>query len=149
MNSEFYSSQTGCHTKVTEHSLSYYLSIAGGGAFELIPFPKILALFEMQTSSSRIWIQVVWFISYYDNRYTTSAYFISKVLGFMHGHWSSCSSLPVQLCSILCYIVYLLFWKQPMSFVSFTRFPKLGFFYQIFLCYSGILLDSYLLNLAK
>ena len=50
-------SETGCHTKVKELSLSY-LSIAGGKTVKCIPFPSVLALCELQTASSRVWTLV-------------------------------------------------------------------------------------------
>ena len=39
---------------------------------EYIPFPRVLALCEMQTALCRIWTQVSEFTSYGDNRYSTS-----------------------------------------------------------------------------
>ena len=40
LNSEFSFSLSGCHTKVKEPSLSYYLPIAGGKIYGCIPFLK-------------------------------------------------------------------------------------------------------------
>ena len=56
-------------------SLPYYLSIAGGRIIELIPFPRVLVLCEMQKASSRVWTRVAVFISYNSSRYTTSSCF--------------------------------------------------------------------------
>ena len=39
---------------VKEPSLPYYLPIAGGRVVGCIPFPRVLALCEMYTASSRI-----------------------------------------------------------------------------------------------
>ena len=47
-------SQTGWHTKVKEPSLLYYLSIAEERIVRFIPFPRVLALCEMQTASLKI-----------------------------------------------------------------------------------------------
>ena len=44
-----------------------------------MPFPRVLALCEMQTDSTRIWTWVTVFISYSDNRYTTRTKDTSKV----------------------------------------------------------------------
>ena len=52
-NSDFSFSYTGCHIKVKEPSLPYYLPIIGGRIVRSIPFPRLLALCEMQTASSR------------------------------------------------------------------------------------------------
>ena len=49
-NSEFTFSKTGCHAKVKQHSLSYYLPIAGGRIVVCIPFQKVLVLCDMQTA---------------------------------------------------------------------------------------------------
>ena len=37
-----------------EHSLSYYLSFAGGKIIGFMPFLRVLVLYEMQSASSRI-----------------------------------------------------------------------------------------------
>ena len=42
LNSEFSFSLTSYLTKAEEHSLSYYLPIAGGGIIGFIPFPRVL-----------------------------------------------------------------------------------------------------------
>ena len=52
--------------------LLYYLPIDGGRIIVFIPFPRILAICEMQSVWSRIWICVTMSISYDDNHYTTS-----------------------------------------------------------------------------
>ena len=58
-------------SKPEEHSLPYYLSIAGGGIIGFIPFPRVLVLCEIQSVSSGIWTRVAVSISYDDNHYTT------------------------------------------------------------------------------
>ena len=65
-NSEFSFSGTCCLTKAEEPSVPYYLPIAGGRAIGFIPFPRVLALCEMQSVSSRIWTRVAVSISYDD-----------------------------------------------------------------------------------
>ena len=65
LNSEFSFSQTSCLTKAEEHSLSYYLLIAGGRIIGSIPFPRVLALCEMQSVSSRIWTRAPQFMLTY------------------------------------------------------------------------------------
>ena len=54
-----------------EHSLPYYLPIAGGRIIEFIPFSSVLVLCEIQPISSRIWTHVTVPISYNDTHYTT------------------------------------------------------------------------------
>ena len=54
LNSEFSFFLTSFHTKVKEPSLLYYLPIAGGRIVGVIPFPSVLALFEIQTALSKI-----------------------------------------------------------------------------------------------
>ena len=71
LNSEFSFSYTSCLTKAEEHSLSYYLPIAGGRIIGFVPFPRVLGLCEMQSVSSRIWTRVAESISYDDNHYST------------------------------------------------------------------------------
>ena len=71
LNSEFSFSLTSCLTKAEEPSLPYYLSIAGWRLIGFIPFPRVLALCEMQSVTSRIWTHVTVSISYDDNYYTT------------------------------------------------------------------------------
>ena len=51
-NSEFYFSYTGCHTKVKQPTLFYYLPIAGARILGFKPFPRVLALGEMLTALS-------------------------------------------------------------------------------------------------
>ena len=53
--------QTGCHTKVKEPGLLYYLPIAESEEGEIVgfmPFPRLLVLCEMETVSFRIWTLV-------------------------------------------------------------------------------------------
>ena len=57
-----------------EPSLCFYLSKAGGRTIELIPFPRVLAQWEMQTALSRIWTWVAVFISYDGNYNTMNVY---------------------------------------------------------------------------
>ena len=63
LNSEF-SFSYAFHTKVKEHSLSHYLLISGRKIFGFLPFPRVLALYKMQTASSRIWTRVAMSIIY-------------------------------------------------------------------------------------
>ena len=79
LNSEF-SFKTCCLTKAEEHSLSYYLPIAGGRIIGFIPFPRVLVLCEMQSVSSRIWTRVAMSNSYDDNHYTTGTSTFSNIL---------------------------------------------------------------------
>ena len=58
---------------VKEPSLLYYLPIAGRRIVGFIPFPRILALCEIQIASSRIWARVTVSISYDYIHYTPSA----------------------------------------------------------------------------
>ena len=53
LNLEFSFYQTGYLTKVKEFNLPYYLLIAGKRKLGYIPFPLVLALWEMQTVSCR------------------------------------------------------------------------------------------------
>ena len=53
-NSEFSFSLSGYLTKSQEPSLPYYLPVAGGRIIGFIPFPRVLALCEMQSASSKI-----------------------------------------------------------------------------------------------
>ena len=46
LNSEFFFSETGCHTKVKELSLHDYLSLPGWRIVEFISFPRVLAIYE-------------------------------------------------------------------------------------------------------
>ena len=64
LNSEFSFSKTGYHTKAKESSLPYYLHIIKGRLVWCVPFPRVLALSEVETDSSRIWTQVIMSISY-------------------------------------------------------------------------------------
>ena len=71
LNSEFSFSKTSNHTKVEESTLPYYLPTAVHKLVGVISFPRVLALCVMQTTTTRIWIQVT--KSYKDNRYIMSA----------------------------------------------------------------------------
>ena len=79
LNSEFSFWQFGCRTKTKEPSLLYYLPIAGE---RIIEFPSVLALCEMQSTSSRIWTCSAVSNSYDGNHYTTgtSKMFVNKWL---------------------------------------------------------------------
>ena len=82
LNSEFSFSDTSCLTKVEQHSLPYYLPIAGGRIIGFIPFPRVLVQCEKQSVSSRIWTRVAVFISNDDNHYTIYIYiYIYKAIG--------------------------------------------------------------------
>ena len=72
LNSEF-SFWTSCHTKVEELRLPYYSPIAEGRLIGFIPFPRVLALCEMQTVSPRIWTWVIMSISYNSIHYAMNA----------------------------------------------------------------------------
>ena len=71
LNSEFSFSKTGCLIRAEEPTLPYYLPIAGGRIIGFIPFPRVLVLCEMQSTSSSIWTRITVSISYDDNHYTT------------------------------------------------------------------------------
>ena len=77
LNLAFSFSLTSCLIKAEEHSLPYYLPIAGGRIIGFIPFPRVLVLCEMQSVSSRIWTRVTVFISCGDNHYTTRTSMLS------------------------------------------------------------------------
>ena len=79
-NSEFSFSLTSCLTKAEELSLPYYLPIAGGRIIGFIPFPRLLALCEMLSVSSRIWTRVAVSISYDDNHYTTGTSYLIQII---------------------------------------------------------------------
>ena len=74
LNSEFSFSSTGCHMKVKKPCLPNYLPIVWGRVAGFMPFPGVIALYEMQTGSSRIWTRVTVFIYSDNNYYTTSAF---------------------------------------------------------------------------
>ena len=57
LNSQF-SFAICCLTKPKELSLPCYLPIAGRRIVRCVPFPRVLALSEMHTVSSRIWSRV-------------------------------------------------------------------------------------------
>ena len=54
LNSEFSFSSTSCLPKAEEHSLPYYLPIAGVRIFGFIPFPRVLVLCECNQSGFEI-----------------------------------------------------------------------------------------------
>ena len=64
LNLEFAFSLAGCHTKIKEFRLPYYLPIVGGRIVGCIPFSMLLALCKMQTTSSRTWTRIAVSISY-------------------------------------------------------------------------------------
>ena len=74
LNSEFSFSKTSCLTKAEEHSLPYYLPIAGGRIIGSIPFPRVLVPCEMQSVSSKIWTRVAASISYDDKHFTPGTF---------------------------------------------------------------------------
>ena len=82
LNSEF-SSLTGFPTKAKEPSLLYTLPTINGRIIGFILFPRMLALWEMHTVSSRVWTYVTVCIFYYDNLYIT-----------VHSQWSIYVILP-------------------------------------------------------
>ena len=71
LNSEVSFSSIGCLTEAREHSLPYYLPIAGRRIIGFITFPRVLVLCEIQSALSRIWTHVGVSISYDDNHYAT------------------------------------------------------------------------------
>ena len=71
LNPEF-SFNIGCHSKLKELSWPYHLPIARKRIVGFIPFSRVLALCEMQITSSRIWTRVTVSISNDDNHYTKS-----------------------------------------------------------------------------
>ena len=79
LNSEFSFSETSCLAEAEEPSLPCYVSIAGGRIMGFIPFPRVLALCEMQSVSSRIWTRVAVSISYNDNHYTTGTTYYTEL----------------------------------------------------------------------
>ena len=92
LNSEFSFFWTGCRTKVKEHSLPYYLPIAGGRIIGFIPFSRVLVLWEMQSALSRIWTHVAMSISYDDNHYTMGNWWF-----FYHHHHHHQGILTAQI----------------------------------------------------
>ena len=92
LNSEFSFSYTSCLTKAEEPSLPYYLPIAGGRIIGLIPFPRVLVRWEMQSVLSRIWTRVTVSISGDDNHYTTGT---SK-----RGLWTVMRPLSRRTCQL-------------------------------------------------
>ena len=67
--SQLFFSYTTCYTKGKDPSLPYFLHINQRRIVGFIPFPKELALYELQTASSRIWTRVVMSIFYDNNHY--------------------------------------------------------------------------------
>ena len=67
-NSEFYFKMS-CRSKFKDLSLL----IAGGRIVRFMPFPMLLALYEMQTSSTRIWTRYLRSIAYNNNHFITNA----------------------------------------------------------------------------
>ena len=64
----------GCHTKVKEASLPYYLPMVGGGIVRFTPFPRLLTLCEMQTPSLEFELGLPCPFSYDGNHYTSNIY---------------------------------------------------------------------------
>ena len=60
------------HSNVKESNLPNYLVISGGRIMEFIYFPGVLALYEMNITSPRIWIRVTDSTPYKDKCYPTS-----------------------------------------------------------------------------
>ena len=59
LNSKFFFTETGYHTKVKEFSLSYYLPIVGKSIVGCKTFPGLLALSEVQTCPGfELWSRV-------------------------------------------------------------------------------------------
>ena len=67
LNSEFYVSKTGCHTKINEPSLPRYLSIAGERTVGFIPSLRLLVQCEIQTALSQVWTRVT--VSIFNNEF--------------------------------------------------------------------------------
>ena len=53
-------SEAGCHTKVKEPSLPYYLNIARGRRVERMAFLSVLVIYEIQTASFRVELRPVY-----------------------------------------------------------------------------------------
>ena len=68
---EFYRFEFRVFLLLNKISLSYHLPITAGRIIELIPFPMVLVLCEMELASSRIWTRVTVSTSYDDSHYTT------------------------------------------------------------------------------
>ena len=80
LKAEFTFFYTSCHTKFKEPSLPYYLPKAAERIIRFIPFLRVLALYKMQSVSSRIWIHVAVSISYNGNCYTTNTSYVYIVI---------------------------------------------------------------------
>ena len=76
LNLEISFSLTGCQTNVKAHSLSYYLLISGGRIAACIPFLRVLARCQMQAASTKIRTRVAMSISYHDDHYAASKFFV-------------------------------------------------------------------------
>ena len=74
VNSWFFFSQTSFHIKDKETNLPYLFTQR-----DYLNFPNILALYELQTVSSRIWTRVAVSIFSINNRYTTFNSFSSFI----------------------------------------------------------------------
>ena len=72
-NSDISFSETSCHIKVKEFSLPNYLLISWRENSKVHIFPSLLARWEMQTASSRIWTRIAVSTSF-DYYITTSSY---------------------------------------------------------------------------
>ena len=70
---QFSFSKTGCRSMAKEPSLLSYLPINGGRINWFMPSPRALVQSETHTTSSKIWTQVVKYISSDNNRYARSA----------------------------------------------------------------------------
>ena len=91
---EFNSFEFSFPSPTEKPSLPYYLPIAGGRIIEFIPFPKLLALCEMLSASSRIWTHLMMSISFSKTGCITKAeepslHYYSpiargKIIGFVH-----------------------------------------------------------------
>ena len=72
-NSKLSYSKTGCHWKVKEPSLSYYLPIARGRIVGFMSFPRVAAVFKLQIILFTIWSGVT--VSFDSNHYTTNTFY--------------------------------------------------------------------------
>ena len=106
LNSEFSFSYTACHIKAKEPSVPYYSSIAGGNIVRIIPFPRVLALWEMPKC-------LVWDLN--------SSYHIS--ISYDYNHYTTSSFYP--FCGFL-----LSLWHCPMHF-----FPIFSLMVNLYLCW--------------
>ena len=79
---EFSFSQTGCHTKVKELSLTFYSFITGMRIVRCLSFRHVFAPWEIQTDLSRYWTWVTISISSNDNHY------ISRMESMLSKYWT-------------------------------------------------------------